>query len=124
MKDVTKAKHRSMMTAKFVDWPNAGPEKWLSEWNKLMMDCKKWIPVLYATDVRFDGLGASEETNEATAQDHASSRKRVATDRDGGTSVRKRRLGGADASLDQQARRVIRWNTFLTHTSINARSIV
>ncbi|KAN0067033.1 hypothetical protein V8E54_008746 [Elaphomyces granulatus] len=149
MKDVTKAKHRSMMTGKFVDWPNAGPEKWLSEWNKLMMDCKKWSPALYsdwasdfnlvwgevpgakrlcdrltealtneeidnwdinkasnelmqawdqrlirsgmrivgkgrttravfATDVRFDSLGASEE--EATTQDHAGSRKRVATD--------------------------------------------
>jgi hypothetical protein len=36
---------------------------------------------VFATDVRFDGLGASEETNEeATTQDNAGSRKRVATD--------------------------------------------
>ncbi|KAN0077501.1 hypothetical protein V8E54_005805 [Elaphomyces granulatus] len=36
---------------------------------------------VFATDVRFNGLGASEETNEeATVQDHAGSRKRVATD--------------------------------------------
>jgi hypothetical protein len=47
MKDVTKSKHRSMMTAKFVEWPSAGPEKWLLGWLKLMVDCKKWSPALY-----------------------------------------------------------------------------
>ena len=48
MKDVTKSKHRSMMTAKFVEWPSAGPEKWLLGWHKLMADCKKWSPASYA----------------------------------------------------------------------------
>ena len=36
-----------MMTAKFVEWPCAGPEKWLLGWHKLMADCKKWSPALY-----------------------------------------------------------------------------
>ena len=48
MKDVTKAKHRSMMTTKFVDWPSSGPEKWLLEWHKLMMDCRKWSQAVYS----------------------------------------------------------------------------
>jgi hypothetical protein len=48
MKDVTKSKHRSLMTAKFIDWPSDGPEKWLMEWHKLMTDCKKWNPASYA----------------------------------------------------------------------------
>jgi hypothetical protein len=48
MKDVTKSKHRSLMTAKFIDWPSGGPEKWLMEWHKLMTDCKKWNPASYA----------------------------------------------------------------------------
>lgn len=48
MKDITKAKHRSMMTTKFVDWPSGGPEKWLLEWHKLMMDCRKWSPAVYS----------------------------------------------------------------------------
>ncbi|KAN0076218.1 hypothetical protein V8E54_006360 [Elaphomyces granulatus] len=48
MKDFTKAKHRSMMTGKFVDWPSVGPEKWLSEWHKLMNDARRWSPALYS----------------------------------------------------------------------------
>jgi len=48
MRDVTKAKHRSMMTTKFVDWPSGGPEKWLLEWHKLMMDCRNWSPAVYS----------------------------------------------------------------------------
>ena len=47
MKDVTKSKHRLMMTAKFVEWPSTGPEKWLLGWHKIMADCKKWSPALY-----------------------------------------------------------------------------
>lgn len=48
MKDVTKSKHRSLMTAKFLDWPNVGPDKWLLEWQRLMSECKKWSPAQYS----------------------------------------------------------------------------
>src|SRR6267378_182193 len=37
-----------MMTAKFIDWPSVGPEKWLSEWHKLMNDSRRWSPALYS----------------------------------------------------------------------------
>ncbi|KAN0076521.1 hypothetical protein V8E54_006663 [Elaphomyces granulatus] len=40
MKDVIKSKHRLIMTAKFLDWPSVGPDKWLLEWQKLMNECK------------------------------------------------------------------------------------
>jgi hypothetical protein len=46
MKDITKAKHRSMMATKFIDWPSVGPDKWLSEWHKLMNDSRRWSPAL------------------------------------------------------------------------------
>jgi hypothetical protein len=48
MKNITKAKHRSMMTTKFIDWLSVGPEKWLSEWHKLMNDSRRWSPALYS----------------------------------------------------------------------------
>ena len=51
-------------------------------------------------DVRFDGLGASEETNEeATTQDHAGSRKRV-------PGCRARRVLGAQKDFQDQKGRL------------------
>ena len=47
MKDIVRARHRTLLGAKYVDWPTAGPEKWLTEWQKLMADCETWCPALY-----------------------------------------------------------------------------
>ena len=47
MKDIMRARHRTLLGAKYVDWPTAGPEKWLTEWQKLMADCETWCPALY-----------------------------------------------------------------------------
>ena len=35
------------MGAKYVDWPTDGPDKWITEWQKLMSDCERWCPPLY-----------------------------------------------------------------------------
>ena len=47
MKDVVRARHRTLLGAKYVDWPTGGPDKWLTEWQKLMADCEIWCPALY-----------------------------------------------------------------------------
>jgi hypothetical protein len=47
MKDITRARHRTLMGAKYVDWPSGGPDKWLTEWQKLMADCELWCPALH-----------------------------------------------------------------------------
>ena len=47
MKDTTKAKHRILLGAKYMDWPTDGPDKWLMEWQTLMADCETWCPALY-----------------------------------------------------------------------------
>ena len=47
MKDIMRARHRTLLGAKYVEWPTAGPEKWLTEWQKLMGDCDIWCPTLY-----------------------------------------------------------------------------
>jgi hypothetical protein len=47
MKDIVRARHRTLLGAKYVEWPTGGPEKWLSEWEKLMADCETWCPALY-----------------------------------------------------------------------------
>jgi hypothetical protein len=47
MKDIVRARHRVLLGAKYSDWPTAGPEKWLTEWQKLMVDCERWSPALY-----------------------------------------------------------------------------
>jgi len=47
MKDVVRARHRTLLVSKYVDWPTGGPDKWLTEWQKLMADCEIWCPALY-----------------------------------------------------------------------------
>ena len=47
MKDIMRARHCMLLGAKYVNWPTAGLEKWLTEWQKLMADCKTWCPALY-----------------------------------------------------------------------------
>ena len=47
MKDTVRARHRVMMGAKYVDWPTGGPDKWVTEWQKLMSDCERWCPPLH-----------------------------------------------------------------------------
>ena len=47
MIDLVKTRHRNLMGSKYVDWPTAGPEKWVTEWKTLMEDCQLWNPVLY-----------------------------------------------------------------------------
>jgi hypothetical protein len=47
MKDIVRARHRTLLGAKYVEWPTAGPEKWLTDWQKLMVDCKTWCEALY-----------------------------------------------------------------------------
>jgi hypothetical protein len=47
MKDITRARHRTLLGAKYMDWPTGGPDKWLTEWQKLMTDCERWCPALY-----------------------------------------------------------------------------
>jgi hypothetical protein len=47
MKDIVRARHRAMLGAKYVDWPAGGPDKWLTEWQKLMADCEIWCVALY-----------------------------------------------------------------------------
>jgi hypothetical protein len=47
MQDIVRARHRVMLGAKYVDWPTDGPDKWVTEWQKLMSDCERWCPPLY-----------------------------------------------------------------------------
>jgi hypothetical protein len=47
MKDIIRVRHRTLLGAKYVDWPTAGPEKWITEWQKLMIDCETWCPTLH-----------------------------------------------------------------------------
>jgi hypothetical protein len=53
MQDLVRARHRMMMGAKYQDWPIAGPDKWILDWQKLMGDCERWCPPfhqLWASD--------------------------------------------------------------------------
>jgi hypothetical protein len=34
------------MSIKYSDWPSGGPQKWISEWQNLIGDCKKWCSSL------------------------------------------------------------------------------
>ena len=47
MKDIVRARHRTLLGAKYVEWPTGGPEKWLTDWQKLMVDCETWCEALY-----------------------------------------------------------------------------
>lgn len=42
MTSLVKARHRTLTGAKYNDWPTGGPGKWISEWQKIMVDCEKW----------------------------------------------------------------------------------
>jgi len=44
MEDLISSRHRVFTGVKYTDWPSGGPDKWLSEWQKLMQDCKRWCP--------------------------------------------------------------------------------
>jgi hypothetical protein len=51
-----------MMGAKYVEWPTGGPDKWVTEWQKLMDDCERWCPPLHqlwASDFNLVYLGLS-----------------------------------------------------------------
>ena len=47
MKDIVRSRHRTLLGAKYTDWPTGGPDKWLTDWQKLMADCKKWCEAMY-----------------------------------------------------------------------------
>ena len=47
MREFIRAKHRHSMTVKFSDWPSGGPQKWISEWLRIMGECKIWCPSLH-----------------------------------------------------------------------------
>jgi hypothetical protein len=47
MQDIVRARHRVMMGAKYMEWPSGGPDKWITEWQKLMSDCERWCEPLY-----------------------------------------------------------------------------
>ncbi len=49
LSELIQARHRILLGAKYVEWPSAGPGKWLVEWKKLMLDCKIWCPAQQAT---------------------------------------------------------------------------
>ena len=47
MTDIIQARHRTIVGSKFIAWPTAGPDKWLADWQKLMVDCEIWCPALH-----------------------------------------------------------------------------
>ena len=47
MQDIVRARHRVMMGTKYMEWPSGGPDKWITEWQKLMSDCERWCEPLY-----------------------------------------------------------------------------
>jgi hypothetical protein len=47
MTDLIWARHRILLGSKYIEWPSIGPEKWLTEWQKLMVDCEIWCPALH-----------------------------------------------------------------------------
>lgn len=47
MTDLVQARHRILLGSKYIEWPMIGPDKWLIEWQKLMMDCETWCPALH-----------------------------------------------------------------------------
>jgi hypothetical protein len=49
MTDIIKARHQKVVSSKFITWPMGGPDKWLDEWQKLMIDCERWCPALHGS---------------------------------------------------------------------------
>src|SRR5580692_4930548 len=47
MINIIQARYRKIVGSKFITWPMGGPEKWLDEWQKLMIDCERWCPALH-----------------------------------------------------------------------------
>jgi hypothetical protein len=47
MQEMIRSKHRVRMSLKYSEWPSGGPQKWISEWQKMMGECKQWCPSLY-----------------------------------------------------------------------------
>ena len=47
MQDKVRARHRVMLGAKYMEWPTDGPDKWVTEWQKLMDDSERWCPPLH-----------------------------------------------------------------------------
>ena len=47
MTDLIWARHRTLLGSKYIEWPSMGPEKWLTEWQRLMVECEIWCPALY-----------------------------------------------------------------------------
>jgi hypothetical protein len=47
MKTIVRARHRILLGTKYIEWPNGGPKKWTTEWQRLMTDCERWCPAIY-----------------------------------------------------------------------------
>jgi hypothetical protein len=47
MKTIVRARHRILLGTKYIEWPTGGPEKWTTEWQRLMTDCERWCPAIY-----------------------------------------------------------------------------
>jgi hypothetical protein len=46
MQEMIRSKHRVKMSVKHTEWPAGGPQKWITDWQKIMGDCKRWCPSL------------------------------------------------------------------------------
>jgi hypothetical protein len=47
MREMIRAKHRAKMSIKHTEWPRGGPQKWITEWQKIMQECQKWCVSLH-----------------------------------------------------------------------------
>ena len=47
MTDLIWAWYRTLLGSKYIEWPSMGPEKWLTEWQRLMVECEVWCPALH-----------------------------------------------------------------------------
>ena len=47
MKTIVRAWHRILLRTKYIEWSTGGPEKWTTEWQKLMTDYERWCPAIY-----------------------------------------------------------------------------
>ena len=47
MTDLIWARYQILLGSKYTEWPSMGPEKWLTKWQRLMVECEVWCPALY-----------------------------------------------------------------------------
>jgi hypothetical protein len=49
MTQLVQTQYRELLCSKFIEWLLGGPDEWLAEWQKIMVDSSKWYPAIHDT---------------------------------------------------------------------------